>query len=146
MVTGSNDGRVVIFNSAGRVLNCWRNHTDSVEDLLHLSFLPCVASASLDSTVQIWDVNTLQLRANLQHEAGVIRITTCPDTHLLVSGCLDGSIHAWDARAGKLLHVFTGHTAEVLDLTVFGNKIVSGSEDKTVRLWDLSPYLSGNLS
>ena len=45
-------------------------------DPLHVS-LPCVASASLDKTVQIWDMNTLQTRTTLKLEVCTRQCLLC---------------------------------------------------------------------
>ena len=47
-------------------------------------------------------------------------------------------IKLWDAEAGTHLTDFTGHTGTVYSVKVFPaeDKIVSGAEDRTVRIWD----------
>jgi WD40 repeat protein len=43
----------------------------------------------------------------------------------------------WDAETGKELHRFEGHTDEVYDVafSADGRFLVSGSKDKTARVW-----------
>jgi WD40 repeat protein len=52
---------------------------------------------------------------------------------------LDKTIRVWDARTGKaVMELIQGHTSSV-DAVVFspnGARIVSGSADKTIPLWE----------
>ncbi|KAF8996388.1 WD40 repeat-like protein [Hymenopellis radicata] len=50
----------------------------------------------------------------------------------------DGSIRTWDTRNGENIQVLTGHTRSVTSVVVSsgGEQIVSGSEDKSVVVWD----------
>lgn len=47
----------------------------------------------------------------------------------------------WDLRTGYLLEVFQGHSNSVysVEFSADGKSIVSGSLDKTLRIWDISP-------
>jgi len=143
VVTGGDDGHICVTNfGIGKVVGCFRGHTEgedrSIEDIEFLSFLPCVATASLDKTVKIWDLNTLQTRTTLKLDSEVLRVKASnTNPHLLTTCCLDGSLSIWDGRSGALVKKLTGHTSPVLDLAVFDKAILSGSEDKTVRLWSL---------
>jgi len=147
VVTGGEDGHINVSNvGIGKIVGAFKGHViegegegeSSIEDLEFLSFLPCVVSASLDKTVQIWDLNTLQTRTTLKHQEGAVRVRSCAtNPHVLVTCCLDGSICVWDARTGGLINKFTGHRGPILDATVHGTTIITGSEDSTIKVWDM---------
>ena len=50
----------------------------------------------------------------------------------------DYAIYLWNEQTGKLLHRLTGHTATVhgVALDVRKNLVVSGSSDRTLRVWN----------
>ena len=47
-------------------------------------------------------------------------------------------MRVWDAATGALLNTLEGHSSGVVCVSCSADstKIVSGSEDKTVRVWD----------
>ena len=66
---------------------------------------------------------------------------------MLASGSVeDNAVHIWDAKTGKRLHTFIGHT-QCVNAVVFspgGETLVSVSSDGTVLLWDLTNLVSTN--
>ncbi|KAJ7610042.1 hypothetical protein DFH06DRAFT_1246578 [Mycena polygramma] len=55
---------------------------------------------------------------------------------------MDTSVRVWDARTGVLVAgPFTGHTQSILAVKFSpdGTHIVSGSTDRTVRVWKVDP-------
>uniref|UniRef100_A0A8C5QJW2 WD repeat domain 47 n=1 Tax=Leptobrachium leishanense TaxID=445787 RepID=A0A8C5QJW2_9ANUR len=57
---------------------------------------------------------------------------------LISAGAGDCNIYTTDCQRGQGLHALSGHTGHILSLyTWSGWMIASGSQDKTVRFWDL---------
>jgi WD40 repeat protein len=57
----------------------------------------------------------------------------------IVSGSANAEVAVWEgSTSDKRLRQFGGHGGAVLSIRVFDNKIFSGSEDRTIRIWDLS--------
>uniref|UniRef100_A0A1A8H4J3 WD repeat domain 47 n=1 Tax=Nothobranchius korthausae TaxID=1143690 RepID=A0A1A8H4J3_9TELE len=57
---------------------------------------------------------------------------------LISAGAGDCNIYTTDCQRGQGLHALSGHTGHILTLYSWGGwMIASGSQDKTVRFWDL---------
>jgi WD40 repeat protein len=56
----------------------------------------------------------------------------------LVTGSSDKTVKVWDMRMfGECLNTLEGHTDFVSCLSFAGDLLVSGSDDCSIRLWDV---------
>lgn len=94
-----------------------------------------ILSASLDSTIKLWDVQTGRcVRTFFGHMDGVLGVAA--DTLRMISGANDGSVKIWDPRTGKCERTVTGHGASVTCVGLSDRKMVTGGEDHEVRVYD----------
>ncbi|KAJ8038221.1 WD repeat-containing protein 47 [Holothuria leucospilota] len=56
---------------------------------------------------------------------------------LISGGAGDCNIYVTDCQKGQPMHAMSGHTGHVLSLYSLDELLVSGSQDSTVRMWDL---------
>ena len=99
-----------------------------------------LASASVDSTIQLWNLNTNTLQATLRgHTSNVLSVAFDPNGALLASGSADGTVRLWNPITETLEATVQGHTGDVLSVAFSpdGLLLASGSADGTVRLWNL---------
>ena len=63
---------------------------------------------------------------------------TITDTHLYTAS-FNANAERWDLKTGWLTQTFCGHTSAVLaiDVTEDQSFLLTGSVDKTAKLWDL---------
>ena len=126
--------------SACRLVHTLEGHTWRVESLAVTPDGARAVSASADSTVRLWDLQSRCALHSLEgHSAGVWCVAVTPDGTRAVSASADATLRAWDLQTGRALHALEGHTEPVFFVTVTpdGTRAVSTSPDKTVRLWDL---------
>eukprot|EP00361_Fabrea_salina_P007327 CAMPEP_0202439488 /NCGR_PEP_ID=MMETSP1345-20130828/36188_1 /ASSEMBLY_ACC=CAM_ASM_000843 /TAXON_ID=342563 /ORGANISM="Fabrea Fabrea salina" /LENGTH=324 /DNA_ID=CAMNT_0049054023 /DNA_START=21 /DNA_END=992 /DNA_ORIENTATION=+ len=112
--------------------------------------LPTVVSASADRSIRVWgdgDVRVLK-----GHTAGVCSLAVSQSKKVLVSGSGDSTIQLWslaareealegysDAPSAARFQVLKGHGREVFSVAISSKDefLVSGSADKTLRVWSL---------
>jgi WD40 repeat protein len=103
-----------------------------------------LATGGEENTVKIWDVETRrELLAPFRgHTGEVYTLAFSPDTdgRWVASGGEDSAVKIWDSHTGKLIHSFRGHEGLVccLAFSPDGQRLVSGSRDKTVKVWDMT--------
>jgi WD40 repeat protein len=102
-----------------------------------------VASASVDHTIDIWDIESgLEIRTFTGHSGEVTAAAFSPDGKLLASGGEDNNVKIWDAATGReLFNLPTGdHPLGVEDVNFdpSGTKLISLNQDRTVITWDVA--------
>ena len=131
-------------------------HRGAVYDAATNESCTKVYSASQDTTVLEWDVETSQITAVCEGHQGFVRAVVVASgdgegggalgdvaggsPELALSGAQDSCIKLWDMRAphsSRCVATLTEHSAEVCFLSVVGDKLFSGSADATVKYWDI---------
>lgn len=106
-----------------------------------------LVSSSMDRTVRWWDVASKQCILNVLMPAGVSAFVADAMGKQFFVGCVDGSIHQISSvtslekgMGNECQKQFTGHTGAItcLALGIDGNSLYSGSEDTTVRCWNIA--------
>jgi hypothetical protein len=94
--------------------------------------------------VGFWRQRARRKRHHAMRLHGAMRtpcVSQCPEpplTHPPFSAHRDGTLRLWDLNTGATTRRFVGHTKDVLSVafSVDNRQIVSGSRDKTIRLWN----------
>ena len=95
--------------------SCIHAHNDIVMDLITLTPLDNVVSASLDKTVAIWDTHTSARRQELRgHTKGVTALAYSEEYRTLVSAGFDHEALVWSPFVPTLLFTLKGHSASLI--------------------------------
>jgi len=101
-----------------------------------------LASGSWDNTIKLWDVKSRTNIATLEgHTSYVSPVAFSPDGSLLASGSY-GEVKLWDVRSRTLVATLEVPYVNSVAFSPDGSLLASGSDDGTIILWDMKPYIN----
>jgi len=94
-------------------------------------------SGGFDNTIELWDVDSGQLKAILEGNQ-ITSVAFSPDGATLAGGSWDTTIQLWDVDSGQLKAILKGHMERInsVSFSPDGATLASGSNDTTIRLWN----------
>jgi len=146
IVTASDDMHVRMFNyNTLEKVHEIEAHTDYIRYIAIHPSMPYILSSSDDMTIKLWDwdKNWQNTHVFEGHAHYVMMVHWNPKDATIFASCsLDRSIKVWGITGGNTTAHFTlnGHQRGVncVEYAPTGEKpyLVSGSDDRTVRIWD----------
>ncbi|KAI1174792.1 vegetative incompatibility protein HET-E-1 [Nemania sp. FL0916] len=96
-----------------------------------------LASASMDEDILIWDMEANAYKRTLTGPFDSIVMSR--DSRWLASASSSG-ISVWNLASGALIRSFYGHSEKIRSLSISPNNnwLASGSNDKTIMIWDVN--------
>jgi len=112
--------------------------------ITHIPKFLAVASCTREKTIQFWDVkrphrSKIIVSSETEIFRSVIKLNDLEIATISIKEKDDFTITIWNIATGICIKVIQGHTAPVITLTkISDNIIASSSEDKTIRIWEIS--------
>ncbi len=122
--------RVQIFALTG--------HRDSINGIISQANDPQVISASVDSTVRLWDLAAGKCATTLtNHKRGVRAVAMHPREFSFASASVD-NIKTWSLPQGTFMRNFGGQHKKLVNCLAVNEDgvMVSGGDDGVMCMWD----------
>jgi WD40 repeat protein/serine/threonine protein kinase len=150
-LSGGDDGDVSLWDLGTGQRRELRDHTESV---LRVAFSPDGKRAysagggyerdgwhdGKDYAIRMWDLETGRHRALEGHKGIGFSLAVSADGRYLLSGGGDAVAILWDARTGREVRRFRGHTARLSCVAFLPDNrraLSCSGDDGTIRLWDV---------
>ncbi len=139
VLSGSFTGAVTMYSIEGKQLNSFFGHSSPISGLAFASDNSFFVSSAEIPQIIIWDFNGKQLKT-IKPRFKIITMKLSPDNKTIVAGLIDNTIRFYDVQTGNETLVIETHTGQVRDLefSADGSKLMSGSDDMTACLWDMT--------
>jgi periodic tryptophan protein 2 len=143
IATGGDDGKVKLWNTtSGFCFVTFSDHTSSVSSVQFTKQGQVLFSASLDGTVRAYDLLRYRNFRTFTSPSPVQFSCLAVDGsgEVVAAGSTDSfEVFLWSVQTGKLLDILCGHEGPVssLEFSPSGNVLVSGSWDKSIRIWNV---------
>jgi serine/threonine protein kinase len=148
----SPDNQILASGSDDRTCKFWEIGTgEQIGNLVatnwlqSLAFSPdgsLIAGGTVDNRILVWDVASTKLLFTLSGHQGIITgieaVAFSPNGQILASaGAEDKTIKLWHLKTQTLLTTLSGHKGGVSSIAFSsdGKMLVSGSYDKSIKIW-----------
>jgi len=132
IASGSADWKIKLWNlNNGVCMNTLSGHVEPVSSVV---LTKChLLSSSYDRTVKVWDLETGMCLQNFRHARDVLAISS--DGKMIASGSSDKIVYELSLEDGLPVRSLRGHTGSVWAVHIDERGTISGSSDKTIRVW-----------
>jgi len=116
-------------------------HNGEVESVAFSPDGQYLTTASMNNTVQLWEISTGLQVWESQHDGSALSVAFSPDGTFVLSGGLDNKVRIWNAKDGTLVKVLQ-HQAEVSAVAISpnGQAAASGDNSGEIVIWNTSNW------
>ncbi|AGO10213.1 AaceriAEL314Wp [[Ashbya] aceris (nom. inval.)] len=124
-------------------------HEDNVTCLdFNLPFGTLCSAGKLDPTIKVWNLSKNKHVASITGHLATVSCMQMDQYNTLITGGRDALLKMWDIQKAidndsissdeVCIYTFDSHIDEITALSFEANNLVSGSQDRTIRQWDLN--------
>lgn len=125
--------------STGTILHTFSEHQDVVEHVIfNTDGSKLISSSSMDQTIRVWNLETGRQDSIIPlHDRCLSTIAlNSTDQHLVSNSNQD--IQLWDMTTNHLIGHLAGHAQSVTAVLFSQQKVISSSEDGSIKIWTQS--------
>jgi len=135
--TAGTDNVIRIWNKRGKKVNEFQTAYDSW--IWGVAFFDNnkIVTSSDQGRYRMYQANTGVLLKEFEgHKSATYRVSVNEKRNVMVTNSWDNTARVWNIDTGDCLTVLKGHTYAVYSSYITDEKIVTGSSDGTLRIWD----------
>jgi WD40 repeat protein len=101
------------------------------------NFGDIIISGSEDKQARLWDKRTGNCEILFTgHSRGITQVEIDHRNNRVFTASIDKSIKIWDIRKNKEVRSLVGHSSSVNSIAFDQTKLISGSKDNSIRIWN----------
>ncbi|KAK7203994.1 U3 small nucleolar RNA-associated protein [Myxozyma melibiosi] len=141
LVAGDASGLVQVFDANSRAILLTLNPTHLATHVtkFHPKSLTTLLSASDDRSVRLWDIASSEPTSVFSSHTDYVRTASflSPASDAVVTGCYDGVVRIFDARAPDSPSLSLSHNAPVEAVLPLTSTTVLSAGGPSIKVWDL---------
>lgn len=144
LATGAETGQVNVWDVQRRqIIVQLKGDSQSVYTIKFSPDGKILAGAGYDGNVELWKVENWTPLGTLTIGGTVLTISFSPDSKILASTGYE-SVNLWQIDSGEKIATLTEHIGWVNAVAFSPDRstLISGGDDATLRIWDVTPYRS----
>ncbi|WP_372369921.1 DUF4062 domain-containing protein [Candidatus Uabimicrobium sp. HlEnr_7] len=140
IICGCKNGDIYILSSDLELKQEINAHPKAIYSLTITDNGNNLASAGEDQSIKVWDLPSYTLKHNIEeHDDWIYSLQISPKQNYLVSASGDKTLKIFDIESAECTATLFGHSDWVHKVIFIDETtIVSGSEDATIRFWDIT--------